>query len=781
MGILLRQIVMALVLAFGVVPCWGQLPSSFLLGKPPASLPAASPQEDTAADLNKELAESQLRLRDAQDSMARLQAQLSQSSITDTSRNILLKQFNFRQTLADRYAQQVGYLKQLQVLEQRILDAKQQRNNWLPPAGSPPWPITDGDQVRNEMLVGELRIKQLSRESASLSESIIALSREKAEADVLLRQIQEKVGNADSAKVTDADRQQLENARAGLAFKSAMLLRTDLERRVKDAERTLQEVQLETVSKTWNYYAGRFSLSPEVLASAKADLQSLIDRDRALELKALARSEAAMARLVKAQSSYQELDEAKTSATRLAQARASLDIAQAEEVAARSEIDRLRQLIEIGGYGLQVWDARAEIYGKPRPDAARMDEIAQRVRLGVVRIRQARDFLQQSLTTKEQEAFDLREVGLISGNSLDRKVIAARLQAANAQSDAARSVLAALDKFDQFLVIVQSELGIKEQEQTFIERLAGYWDRAVYVIRAIWSYELFTVDDSVVADGKEVKTTRSVTIGKSIGVIGILVLGFIMVSWLIRALIGLAERRMGMKSSVATLVRRWLTIVATATLIVMSFNLVQIPLSVFAFLGGALAIGVGFGTQNLLKNLISGVMLLIERPIRIGDLVEIDGVRGRVTSIGIRFSTIHSSDGIDTLIPNSELVEKKLTNWTFSNPDVRREIRVGVAYGSDPVKVKNLMRVAALEHPDVMPNPEPMVVLDDLGESALIFTLRYWIRIETGTDGRRVDSDLRCEILEKLTLAGIEVPYPQRDIHLSAAQPLQIMIERGSF
>ncbi len=162
------------------------------------------------------------------------------------------------------------------------------------------------------------------------------------------------------------------------------------------------------------------------------------------------------------------------------------------------------------------------------------------------------------------------------------------------------------------------------------------------------------MDDVVVADGKEVKTTRSVTVGKSVGAIGILVLGFFLVSRLIRASLGLAERRLGLKSSVATIVRRWLTVLATGTLIVLSFNLVQIPLSVFAFLGGALAIGVGFGTQNLLKNLISGVMLLVERPIRIGDLVEVDNVRGRVTSIGIRFSTIHSSDGIDTLIPNSE-------------------------------------------------------------------------------------------------------------------------------
>jgi small-conductance mechanosensitive channel len=169
-------------------------------------------------------------------------------------------------------------------------------------------------------------------------------------------------------------------------------------------------------------------------------------------------------------------------------------------------------------------------------------------------------------------------------------------------------------------------------------------------------------------------------------------------------------------------------------------------------------------------------MLLIERPIRIGDLVEIEGVRGRVTSIGMRFSTIHSADGIDTLIPNSELVEKKLTNWTFSNPNIRREIKVAVSYNADPETVKSLMQAAGQEHQAVMQTPTPMVVLDDLADNALLFTLRYWIRVDTSTDGRVVDSDLRCDILNKLKNAGIAVPYPQRDVHLSAAQPIQVVV-----
>ena len=754
-----------------IAPAHTQLPSLLPSKAMQPSHSAAGKDVVQVSDPKKELADAQSRLAESQDALKRLQTQLNQPGLSASARQELLQQFNIRQTLVDRYGQQVDYLKQLQVLEQKISDAKQQRDDWVPPAGNPPWSVVEGDVIRNEMLVLDARIEQLGRELASISTQLVSLGQEKAGNEALLRQLQEK-----SSVTSDADRQRLEKVQGRLALEASVLLRTDLERRVKEKERTLLEIRLATARKTWQYFDGRFVLSADVLAGAKGDLQTLIDRNREAELKALATSEAALARLNEAQTRFVMLDQAKVSPAQRSAAKANLDIAQADELAARTEVDRLRRMIELGSYGLQLWDARAEIYATPKPDAARLEEIAQRVRTGLVRVRQARDLLRESLATREQEAFDLRESLLTEVSPLDKRSIAARLKAATAQTDADRLVMVALEKFEQYLQVVYAELGVQEKDRTLKEHVVAYWQQLVVLSQAVWRYELFTVDDVVVADGKEVKTTRSVTVGKSVGAIGILVLGFFLVSRLIRASLGLAERRLGLKSSVATIVRRWLTVLATGTLIVLSFNLVQIPLSVFAFLGGALAIGVGFGTQNLLKNLISGVMLLVERPIRIGDLVEVDNVRGRVTSIGIRFSTIHSSDGIDTLIPNSELVEKKLTNWTFSNPDIRREIRVGVAYGADPVQVKNLMQSAALEHPDVMHMPEPMVVLDDLGDNALIFALRYWIRIQNGTDGRRVDSDLRCEILEKLNGAGIDVPYPQRDIHLSASTPLPVSV-----
>ncbi len=774
----IRTALATIALFFGISSAFAQMPS-LLPGKSVAPTAAPGATQTVVVDLNKELADTQARLGETQAAINRLQAQLRQPNLSGDTRSDLLKQFNQRQTLADRYAQQIDMLKQLQVLNQKISDAKQQRDSWVPPVGNPPWPITLGDQVNNEMAMQMSRIDQLNRELTALADQITTFGREKADADIRLRQIQEKLGS-DPTKLTEASRKALEEAQMAQAFKSSMLTRTDLERRLKEKQRTLLETQLSTAAKTWNYFDGRFVLTPEILASAKSDLQVLIDRNRDQELTALAKSEAALNRLNQVQAAYQALDQKRTPAERLVRARADLEIAQANEALARSDVDRLRQLIEMGGYALQVWDRRAELYATPRPDASRLSEIADSVKVGLVRIAQARDNLGQRLTIKEQEAFALREDLVFAKEALAKQVLTAKLQAENAEADAIRLVLAALDKFEQFVSLLQSELGTQAEHRTLKERITGYWNQLVKLGQNVWNYELFSVDDLVIADGKEVKTTKSVTIGKSIGAIAMLLFGFMLISWSIRSSIALAERRIGLKPSAATLARRWLTLIATGTLIVLSFNLVQIPLSIFAFLGGALAIGFGFGAQNILKNLISGAILLIERPIRIGDFVEMEGIRGRVTSIGMRFSTIHSSDGIDTLIPNSELVEKKLTNWTFSNPNIRREIKVGVAYGADPATVKHLIQAAAQAHPDVMQDPQPTVVLDDFGDSALIFTLRFWVHVGGTTDGRLVDSDLRCEILARLKAAGIDLPYPQQDVHLSTATPIQVSIANPS-
>jgi len=256
----------------------------------------------------------------------------------------------------------------------------------------------------------------------------------------------------------------------------------------------------------------------------------------------------------------------------------------------------------------------------------------------------------------------------------------------------------------------------------------------------------------------------------------LLVLGYLIVSWLVRRLERTLVARFKAEPAAARIVRRWLQVILVLVLFVLALDLVKIPLTVFAFLGGALAIGFGFGAQVLIKNFISGVMLLIERPIKVGDIVQIGDIVGAVTNISIRSSTIRTTDGIETLIPNSVFVESNVTNWTYSSPRVRRSVKVGVAYGSDTRKVGDTLLGVAERHGQVLKDPAPRVIFEDFGSDGLAFSLEYWIDYARGADGRLIASDLRFMIEKALAEAGIGIPFPQRDVHVDASAPLRVEV-----
>lgn len=295
--------------------------------------------------------------------------------------------------------------------------------------------------------------------------------------------------------------------------------------------------------------------------------------------------------------------------------------------------------------------------------------------------------------------------------------------------------------------------------------------------RKIWRFELFTVDDTVEIDGKPVAVTRGVTFGKSIGAILLLLIGYWVAAVFSRRVVQrLLERRFKIDTPQANVFRRWVLSLLTLILLVGVLNFVRIPLTVFAFLGGALAIGVGFGTQTLLKNLISGVMILLEHKIKVGDIVEVNGVVGTVTEIDIRSSTLRGFDGVETMVPNATFLETKVTNWTYTTRRVRRTLKVGVAYGSQVRRVAEVLGECASRHGLVLDDPAPTVWFEDFGESALLFGVYYWLEIRPNVNSNQVASDLRFMIEKRFGEEGIVLAFPQRDIHLAAVQPLQVEV-----
>ena len=207
-------------------------------------------------------------------------------------------------------------------------------------------------------------------------------------------------------------------------------------------------------------------------------------------------------------------------------------------------------------------------------------------------------------------------------------------------------------------------------------------------------------------------------------------------------------------------------IAAYLALFLILLSLLRIPLTAFAFISGAVAIGVGFGAQNIINNFISGWILMWERPIRIGDFLEIGDVKGTVETINTRSTRIRRVDGVHLLVPNSQLLENTVVNWTLIDRLARGLVRVGVAYGSPVRKVEELIYQAAKEHADVINDPAPVVFFEDFGDSALIFDLYFWINAFGEKDLRLIKSDLRFRINELFEENGIVIAFPQQDVHL---------------
>jgi small-conductance mechanosensitive channel len=184
-------------------------------------------------------------------------------------------------------------------------------------------------------------------------------------------------------------------------------------------------------------------------------------------------------------------------------------------------------------------------------------------------------------------------------------------------------------------------------------------------------------------------------------------------------------------------------------------------LTVFA---GAVGVGVGFGLQNIASNFISGLVILAERPITIGDRIEVAGVAGQVQQIRARSTVILTNDNITMIVPNTKFIDSPVTNWTYGDPRVRFRLPVGVAYGSDVNKVREALLAAGRENPNTLKDPAPNVFLEKFGENSIDFELVVWSS-EMSYRPRRYRSDLNFAIEEKLREAGIEIPNPQRDLH----------------
>ncbi|WP_242445339.1 mechanosensitive ion channel family protein [Chromatium okenii] len=229
----------------------------------------------------------------------------------------------------------------------------------------------------------------------------------------------------------------------------------------------------------------------------------------------------------------------------------------------------------------------------------------------------------------------------------------------------------------------------------------------------------------------------------------------------------------GGRYAIKTLVRYF--IIATAFLL--AFNAMGFNWSQVQWLVAALSVGIGFGLQEIVANFVSGLIILFERPVRVGDIVTIGETSGIVTNIQIRATTIRNWDKQELLVPNKEFITERLLNWTLTDQQNRISIPIGLEYGSDTQLALRVLKQIAQNNERVLDDPEPLVSFDGFADNALTITLRCYL----GTVDGRIDviTELHQTIYETFAEQGLVMAFPQREVHLSARQPLEIHLQRS--
>jgi len=304
-----------------------------------------------------------------------------------------------------------------------------------------------------------------------------------------------------------------------------------------------------------------------------------------------------------------------------------------------------------------------------------------------------------------------------------------------------------------------------------IQRRAGFVLRVGAMAWWVWgSLNVFGIEVVVVAAMTTLLTqewglgTVSITLGRVLA-FGVTVWGAVLIAGFVRVVLEddvLDRVRLprGVPGTISMMVRYGTVAIGLG----LAFGVLGVDLSHFAFLVGALSVGIGFGLQDVVNNFVSGLILAFERPIQIGDTIEAGKWIGVVRHIGVRSSTLRSLEGAEVVIPNGNLVSAEVVNWTLSDKLRRLEIKVGVAYGTDPRRVTELLLGVAKDQPKVLASPGPAALFDGFGESSLDFKLRIWTA--DFDNWRQVRSDITVAVSEALAEAGIQIPFPQRDLHL---------------
>lgn len=446
----------------------------------------------------------------------------------------------------------------------------------------------------------------------------------------------------------------------------------------------------------------------------------------------------------------------------LAAAKGTLAVAEQWQQAYRVKLEQNEGILQQLGLRKQLWKQRYDLIkgtirraelAKLRDEAGKQqDSLRQRVVLEQERqtslqlqIGKMEDRLQQEKLNWGDKT-DLSEQRLAM-----MELVSSTIDFQTALNKTGQMNLQFIEELDRAL----QTFSLEERSKVVFDKFKGWW-----------GVELFVVGDQAL-------TVRKIIIALAILTFGILLSGFFS-SQLQKRLLA----HLWISTSAAAITSKLLHYTVVLVVIIVAMRLVNIPLTAFTFMGGAIALGVGFGAQKLINNFISGFILMAEQPVKVGDLIMLGDDPGWIEEIGARSTRVRTFANTTILVPNSYFLENNIVNWTHNDNVVRGKITIGVAYGSQTRLVKEALLRTAAEHGEVLKDPQPDVWFADFSDNALVLELYFWVTVTEHIGVQTVASDLRFMIDQQFREDNISIAFPQRDVHFDRDSPLKVEISR---
>ena len=756
----------------------GQLPKIPIPGlpQPKETKTSASEPKQNAQQISSALAEVRKRLQRLESATPEpIPTDITPTEVSERRSDLIRIAFNLERTLK--------VLDSSKAAEAAALEAQRRADEWKGFDQRPPYSFLFYDELRNQNDAAQSKLNSFQSTAALLERQLTTRQEQYREAEKVCQVAADKAarakGTAEEASALwrlDAANLRLQGIATSLSYLRQGLDAQKPRTRAAEADLSLIKRQLDAVADhvvftdddlaNANTAARTKATAAEknLIAIAKRHSNLLAERDQLRSDIEKLRQQAAPP--------ADKPDDSKPD-PKLAAAEMKLRALNAEEEALSYAMDLLGAGLRIYADIPEALKLRRELLASPSADER------QRARKQILEIQR---------TFQGWRAFAENEQVAVGAAIREQESVLAGLAEDSPERASAQRILTALHQKSECVttldeLITNSSRSIDRwvddgtdslTRRTLSQRagdaMAVFWSK----LGKIWNFTVYSYSDTVELNGQNLTVTRGLSLGWLLGAILFFLISYRAASWISRRIQRTVIQQGWAGEAQARTLRRWGMVATGALLALFTLHLLKIPLTAFAFLGGALALGFGFGTQTIFKNLISGIIVLAERKIKVGDILDVDGIIGRVSSVDTRSSTLRGFDGVETLIPNSILLENRVTNWTHTNAKLRRLVKVGVAYGSPLPRVAEILADCAKRHGLILSDPAPLVLFEDFGPDSLLFGLYFWVELKENTNANLIASDLRFMIDKRLADAGISIAFPQRDVHLSASAPLEV-------